>query len=479
MATFTKPFGFFYKHFPSTSYADTPLSNGQGTLDSAFNWTDGTLGWYDSSSVQGVFIIFTRVSRSFYGFPEDASLLDVYRAINHTDATTGSYRALPWGSAACDFLWNIKNSEWYFDEPNFGIGPGNGTNGSGTWQPIFTSRSFFETYYPGATGLLGSPSYNITSSWIAYDPKLYPRADGDPTNFWLNEWSVSPGGPGFAYNGYVVPTSLEYSTIPPAFNATVYTSMSYQLGRAAGSGGTGAYVESSSIDLQPFYRAGGAAITRADVSSSLATASLYSTSTSTTNLGKYRQALKSRRLFFPTAVSASGTTKSQDYWLKEFTGFRAIDLFTENGGIYQVDFTLKRDLTRDMFPDQNTFLSIFIHDVRTQAPTPVNRIAGAAGWYPPDSNIVKIFNGSSTTPVMQFINNETGYLHEKFSVTLIQYGTGAQLCFEVSGSTASDSYFGCIIDDVSFCKVGVTTDPNYIKPETGGGLPSGVSSAFK
>ncbi len=475
MAFFTKPFGYYYKHFPSTSYNDTPLPNLYDPISgdpTAFNWTNLTTteGWYQSGSSNNS----SRVSHSFFNFPKDTAVI-TYREINNaTAAVSGTYRALPWGSAACDFLWNIRAGEWEFRSDLFGIGAGQGTNGQGYWKPLFTKLSFFERNFPGASGSLGSPSYDVTSSWIAYDPKLYPRADGNQINFWLNKWFPAFPGDGTAtWQNYIVPTSLEYVTTPPAFNSRVYASMSYQLGRASGSAGTGTYVESSSIDLQPFYRAGGAAITRADVSSSLASASLYGGATSGTNLLYYRQALKSRRLYFPTAVSASGTTRSQDYWLKRFTGFSASDVFTENGGIYQVDFTIKRDLTRDMHPDTGSFLSIFIHDVKTITPVPANRTAGTAGWYPPDSNIVRIYNGSATTPSMQFIDNETGYLHEKFSVTLVQYGYPAQLCFEASGSSTNNSYFGCILDDISFCKVGVTTDPNFIKPESGGGTLGG------
>jgi hypothetical protein len=57
---------------------------------------------------------------------------------------------------------------------------------------------------------------------------------------------------------------------------------------------------------------------------------------------------------------------------------------------------------------------------------------------------------------------------------VIQYGLKASLCFEVSGSLDDDKYFGCVIDDVEFCKVGVTEDPSLIAPETVG---SGITSA--
>ncbi len=69
---------------------------------------------------------------------------------------------------------------------------------------------------------------------------------------------------------------------------------------------------------------------------------------------------------------------------------------------------------------------------------------------------------------MSFINPSTGFQIETFNINIIQYGTPAQLCFEASGSLEQDTYFGCVIDDVEFCKVGVTEDPNLIAPETVG-----------
>ena len=56
------------------------------------------------------------------------------------------------------------------------------------------------------------------------------------------------------------------------------------------------------------------------------------------------------------------------------------------------------------------------------------------------------------------------------NINVVQYSFPAQLVFEASGSLSAEKYFGCIIDDVSFCKVGVSTDPNLIAPQTTGGL---------
>ena len=67
---------------------------------------------------------------------------------------------------------------------------------------------------------------------------------------------------------------------------------------------------------------------------------------------------------------------------------------------------------------------------------------------------------------MSFLNPATGYLIESFNINVVQYGTNAQLVFEASGSLGSEKYFGCIIDDVQFCKIGVSTDPALIKRTT-------------
>ena len=75
---------------------------------------------------------------------------------------------------------------------------------------------------------------------------------------------------------------------------------------------------------------------------------------------------------------------------------------------------------------------------------------------------------------MSFLNPATGFLIESYNINVVQYGTPAQLVFEASGSLAEDIYFGCIIDDVEFCKIGVSTDPNLIKPTT----PSGYVGAL-
>jgi hypothetical protein len=154
------------------------------------------------------------------------------------------------------------------------------------------------------------------------------------------------------------------------------------------------------------------------------------------------------------------------------TGKTSNEFFTENGGVYNVKFSLKRDVTYGFNPDSvgGSELLVYIHNVNTQVPAPSARIAGANGWYPPEANIVRIKN----TPAMGFSNPSTGYLIENFNINVVQYGTPAQLVFEASGSLENDGYFGCIIDDVEFCKVGVTTDPTLIKPTTTAGAVEAI-----
>jgi hypothetical protein len=231
---------------------------------------------------------------------------------------------------------------------------------------------------------------------------------------------------------------------------------------------TGSASALSTIDGQYFDRGGGAAISRAHVSASLVTASLYATATTNPNLEYYRRALKQRRLFYPTPVSGShagfSALNATDFFHYAMTGYWASDIFNENGGIYNVQFTLKRHVGSNHYPDNGSYMNVFIHNVQSGAPLPSSRTPGQAGWYPPANNIVTIGNAYNGGPALSFYDTQTGYLYERFNINLVQYGYPAQLCFEPSGSLADGSYFGCIVDDISYCKIGVTTDPRFIKP---------------
>jgi hypothetical protein len=219
-----------------------------------------------------------------------------------------------------------------------------------------------------------------------------------------------------------------------------------------------------SNDGRFFDLAGGCGITRASISASLVQFTANASGISAGQIASCSVALKNRRLFFPTVATSSRSfaTGNSNIWSYIATGKTSNQFFTENGGIYNVKFTLKRDITYDYYPDetQGSELLVYIHNVNAQVPSPSNRILGKNGWYPPEANIVRIKN----TPAMAFENPDTGYKLETFNINVVQYGFPAQLVFEASGSLANDGYFGCIIDDVEFCKVGVTTDPGLIKP---------------
>ncbi len=132
------------------------------------------------------------------------------------------------------------------------------------------------------------------------------------------------------------------------------------------------------------------------------------------------------------------------------------DFFDESGGIYNVTFTIKKDASLGIDPDDGTFMSVFIANVRDNV----------GSYYPPENNIIKIGSNipSLNIPILSFNTINT------FSVNLIQYGYPAQLCFEPSGSRVDETYFGIIIDDISICKIGKTTDPRFIAPLTVGGV---------
>lgn len=162
-------------------------------------------------------------------------------------------------------------------------------------------------------------------------------------------------------------------------------------------------------------------------------------------------ALKKRRLYWP----ASGPARNQ--------------YFTENGGIYNVKFRIKQfpgyiyGLNDDYYPNGGSYLKIFIHNVNANFTV---SSSGADGWYPPDQNIVKVGHGysvgGSTTPFINFFDAGTGYYYDEYSINLVQYGNSGQLVFEPSGEDGN--YFGVIIDNIEFCKIGTTTDPEFIKP---------------
>lgn len=395
----------------------------------------------------------TNVTGALLNLPTD-TLLTTYLTTRNS-ASNATYMALPWGSPANDFLWNTTTPSWSYQDSS-SIQSKFGTGGTATvidrlWSlSMYESKSFFRQFQiPTPSSTLGVDSYPVTSSWHIYDEKFLSGSNFANFRYVHQENNTKqyPTYIGSRYS-FVATESVSQVAYPITFPAILSTS-------------------TGSLDGQYFDRSNGAGITRAAISRSLMTASIYANDNTATGLRYKTEALKARRLFFPIPVSGSGTTGGTDYWFKQATGQAAKDLFMDNGGIYNIQFTLKRYLPRDLYPDTSSFMSVFIFDVIPQIPSSSACIDGAPGWYPPQQNIVTIGNGYKTTPIMTFIDAATGYQVEKFDINVVQYGNPAQLCFEVSGSLADDKYFGIIINDVQFCKIGVTTDPRFIKPQTG------------
>jgi len=280
------------------------------------------------------------------------------------------------------------------------------------------------------------PTYkaaSVTSSWRFFDEfsEKYSQVHGLAALVGLS------GSSGFDYNGISASASL----VTASFNRAVI-SASY----TPGSGSTTQRLGTSSIDLQAPVNSGAAGITRFDVSQSYVTTSGAGFTTA-----QKAVAFKQRRFYFPFGGPLTGS------------------VFTQNGGIYNVKFRLKRfqsgsSSAKWFSPDTGSYLMVYVFDVST--PFNGTSTEGQPGYYPPSQNIVKIGNQITTNgyniPPIQFFDTVTGFLYDEYEINLIQYGTKGQLVFEPSGDPGS--YFGCAIDDVEFCKIGTTTDPYYIKP---------------
>ena len=415
--------------------------------------------------------------------------------LTSTIAVTGTSpdeSALPWGSSAIDFLWNVQNlscsiSQYsengkvigtsnYVTEASFSYGTASFNYHNWGWNPQ-TGGAYRNGY--------GLTEYPVTSSWTVYESKLNAGENGrfrvqrTLSNFasaaYFPATLVGSGSggyekpsarildtPSYAEKPYFpsVPSTSEANALPAGFNPTNLT----YTGPSTGS-----------FDGRFYDLTGGCGITREAISASLV-AFADETGTSLADRQIRSTALKNRRLFFPTILTGSSSPYTSPptqnpnpigtEWLGLVNGSQGSDIyFEENGGIYNVKFNLKRDLANDYYPDSGggAELLAYIHDINAVVPN--NPTLGDTGWLPPENNIVRIKNN----PVMSFLNPATGYQIETFNINLIQYGAPAQLVFEATGSLAAENYFGCIIDDVTFCKVGVSTDPLLIKPTTAGG----------
>ena len=353
-----------------------------------------------------------------------------HRWLNKTDLTglgIPSSTSLP--SQSLGAIYNgkvIYTSSWE-------IHPGLG-------QPVRNDSSIAPTSVPSA-GVTGGPGASrpvikattVTASWKFFDE----FSENYLQSFGLAALVGLGGSLGSANPGINASASL----VTASFNRAVI-SASY----TPGSGTTTQQLGTSSIDLQVPINSGAAGITRFDVSQSYATTSGVGFTTA-----QKAVAYKQRRFYFPFSGPLTGS------------------VFTENGGIYNVKFRLKKyqsgsNSSNWFTPDTGSYLMVYIFDVST--PFNGTTVEGQPGYYPPAQNIIKIGNQITTNgynvPPIQFFDSASGYLYDEYEINLIQYGTPGQLVFEPSGNPGS--YFGCAIDDVEFCKIGTTTDPYYIKP---------------
>ena len=442
----TKAFDLYYKRIGPT-----------GSLNA-------TWSYHNSAAVASTGPTFARVSNSFLNFPEDgrigygsgenAARTTTIWTTTRDSASNVNHLAIPWGSAAGDFLWNVLTPSWSFVNyspdvvsayPNPAL-PYYGQPAE-TYKINYISASFFgrewskqvlTVYQKGSEyGIPTSSGYSVTSSWLAFDPKVFETGQNAVIDGLFNSQFIilqTVPADSSSYFGYDITW--------PAVNSK----------------------STSSVDNQYFDQSGGAGITKTSISQSLITASAYATDNSATGLKYKTEALKARRLYFPVPYSGSGTTRGTDYWFVKSTGKRVDSIFYDNGGIYNVQFSLKRHIPNGYDPDLGSFMTAFIHNVIPQIPSSSNCIEGASGWYPPANNIVTIGNQYNGTSELSFYDIQTGFYVEKFNFNLIQYGYPAQLCLEVSGSLANNAYFGIIVDEFKMCKIGVTTDPRFIKP---------------
>jgi hypothetical protein len=404
------------------------------------------------------------VSGAWLNFPTDPSSTGSY-ANTRDSASNATYKAIPWRALAADMLWNCTVPSWSFTDTSRAI---TSASVSLTFKTRFwkmnllhTGSFFYEAYGITSFSNRGTSQYQITSSWHIIDPKFIGRF-------------TYPNGPTMSY----VHSASRYESYPTYIGSHP---LSASLKLAGDSSSFYAYDISypditntkatSSADGGYFDRGGGAGITKTYVSLSYATESLYDKDNSVEGLALMTTALKQRRLYFPTQLSSgplSYPNRRPSYWFEQITktsysNTQGLNIFTENGGIYNIILTLKKYPGSGYEPDTGTHMKVFISDVLTTVTGSQARVAGTKGWYPPDNNIVIIGNGYGTAPEMTFYDIQTGYKIERYNFNVIQYGFPAQLCLEACGDIDADTYFGIIVDDIDICKIGVIADPRYIE----------------
>ena len=297
-------------------------------------------------------------------------------------------------------------------------------------------------------------SYNTTTDtplWNIRRPSLL--GDGDLNGSYTgqgithtNNYPVTSPGVFSNVRGRITSSWNYVSTFTERFGSYTGTSLANLVAHITGSTPSMIFqnptnaTTTSSIDAQAFFKEGCVGITRALVSESYYSQSFGSTAQKT-------EGIKKRRLMYP------------------MNGSHTSSFFNTNGGIYNVRFKLKR--SGSYSPDTGSYMDIYIFNSNA---TFTSETPGVAGWKPPSNNIVTIGHGyvygggAYTTPLISNFDPATNAWYDEYDITLIQYGSPGQLVFEPGGVTGSNSYFGTLIDDISFCKIGVTTDPNYVKP---------------
>jgi len=357
------------------------------------------------------------------------------------------------------------------------------TSGIVTTDPtLYSSKYFWPTYSLNGAGdyywnirsfaITGSTyktlqwvkpiSSSITSSWQRHDVML-------PL------YTASLNIPG----GASLPHMYSASSTPVTFSAAVID---------------GSMTSYASTDRR-FYQANGAAIDKYELAYSQSALLQYSNSfdiqSNTTRLRNLETYLKKSRLYFPAT--------SSNYLYG----------FYENGGIYNVRFkiskvpSLRYEPDRYIYPDNGQSISaatqvgtynrtsdytkyqpdtgsklmVYIADVGTPVTNSI-LIPGREGFFPPANNVVTIGNGYSTTPTIAFYDSGSGYNVESYDILLVQYGEKAQLVFDACGleyqldsngyykitNNVNQAFWGGVISDIEWCKIGVTTDDRFIKP---------------
>ena len=131
MGRITKAFDLFYKRLgPTGSVAVNPTTSFSGYLQES--WYTSTVS-SSTAATQGM-----RVSGAFLNFPNDITNSWQY-VTTRNSASNASYAALPWGSHAGDFLWNVRTPSWSYSDVAGSSGSYSWVNR--VWTVAYTSKS--------------------------------------------------------------------------------------------------------------------------------------------------------------------------------------------------------------------------------------------------------------------------------------------------------------------------------------------------